>query len=214
MASVLTGASLHYQKWSAGMPRRLHMTAAALTGAALLAAVPSLASSARQSPAQADSASRSAGTPAVPTGEKGVEFMRRAARALGLQLTEAQLRDAARQVLGDTSTAQRSSGRSTTLAAAAADPCGSGADVLARACRAIFEGAKKAGANLAACGKSLGLLVARRNVSSLAAAVTDCGGPKVVGAVLVEIGLTLTNLCKAIVPNPFGLGDFACDIFT
>lgn len=198
------------------MPRRLHMTAAAvLTGAALLAAVPSLASSAKSPPpTQADTVSRSAGTPAVPTGEKGVGFMRKAARALGLQLTEAQLRDAARQVLGAEVAAQRSDKRSAVSTAAVANPCGGGSDVLARACRAIFDGAKKAGANIARCGTALGTLIARRNVTSLAGVVTDCGGPKVVAAALAAIGLTINNLCKEIVPNPFGLGNFACDVFT
>jgi hypothetical protein len=67
---------------------------------------------------------------------------------------------------------------------------------------------------VAKCGKSLGIALARRNVSTLAAAVTDCGGPRVVGAALAAIGLTLNNLCKELLPNPLGIGDFACDIFT
>ena len=62
-------------------------------------------------------------------------------------------------------------------------------------------------------GRSLGILAARRNVSSLAAAVSDCGGPKVVATALATLGLTLNAFCKDIIPNPFGLGDIACDLF-
>jgi hypothetical protein len=142
--------------------------------------------------------------PADAEGQR--EFIRQAAQVLGLQLTEQQIEDFAQQVLGGD---EPSSGL--VSISAAADPCGSGSDVISRACRVILEGAKKARANVGECGTALGKLIARRSVGALGDVVKDCGGPAVVATALSRIGFGLNSLCKAVVPNPLGIGDFACD---
>lgn len=184
-----------------------------LVGAVLITAAPTMASQRIESSPSTSKAKTADPSAAVPTGAQGKEFMRRAAEAFGLQLTDKQLKELSRQILGDAKDRQPNTD-SAAFGIAAASPCGTGSDPISVACRAILAGAKKVGANVAKCGKSLGLLIATRTVSSLAAAVTDCGGPKAIAKALATVGLTVTALCKKIVPNPFGLGDFACDIFT
>lgn len=137
-------------------------------------------------------------------------LVRSAATSLGLHLTEAELDDVTLQLMSSSATNDQRRTRTDSLVAAAADPC-SAAGAFERACKAIFDAAKKAGAVLRDCGSALVEFFARRKASALGKVVRNCGGPGVVAVALEKAGLTLNSLCKRVTPNPLGIGDFLCD---
>jgi hypothetical protein len=171
-----------------------------------MVAVSSLAADGVEARSEPDVMTGRSATPLPTDAEGRREFIRQAAQALGLHLTEQQIEDLALQILGGD---EPSSG--VVSIAVAADPCGGGSDVLSRACRVILDGAKKARASVGECGTALGKLIARRSVGALDGVVRDRGGPAVVATALSRIGFGLNSLCKAIVPNPLGVGDVVCD---